>query len=278
MSESARLVDGSREPTPAEVAGFIGKQNAARWASLTRSIAARYPGVFNVEWLYGGKKHGWTLRFKKSKSFCSLVPERRRFKVLLVFGGAEREKVERLLPALVSHVRKDYVEGPTYPDGKWVLVTVDSAKVLSDVERLLALKRPPKPAREGREAAGGRVNAPRTKPRTIDDYLAGLPRDKRAALEGIRKAVRAVAPGAEECFSYGLPAFRLDGKVLVGFGAASGHCAFYPMSGTTVARHREELSGYDTSKGTIRFSPEAALPGALIRKLVRSRVEDIRRT
>ena len=96
MSESTRMVDGSREPTEAEVADFIGKQNAARWADLTEFVAARYPGVFKIEWLFGGKKYGWTLRFKKSKSFCSLVPERRRFKVLLVFGGAEREKVERL--------------------------------------------------------------------------------------------------------------------------------------------------------------------------------------
>jgi hypothetical protein len=107
VSESARLVDGSREPTEAEVTDFIGKQNAARWADLTQFIAANYPGVFNIEWLFGGKKYGWTLRFKKSKSFCSLVPERRRFKVLLVFGGAEREKVECLLPHLVSHVRED---------------------------------------------------------------------------------------------------------------------------------------------------------------------------
>jgi hypothetical protein len=144
VSESARLVDGSREPTEAEVADFIGKQNAARWAKLTRFIAANYPSVFNIEWLFGGKKHGWTLRFKKSKSFCSLVPERRRFKVLLVFGGAEREKVERLLPDLVSHVREDYVKSTTYHDGKWVFVSVDSLRALSDIKQLLALKRPPK--------------------------------------------------------------------------------------------------------------------------------------
>ena len=74
VTEPERLVDGARAPTKAEVADFIGKQNAARWADLTRFIAASYPGVFDVEWLFGGKKYGWTLRFKKSKSFCSLVP------------------------------------------------------------------------------------------------------------------------------------------------------------------------------------------------------------
>jgi hypothetical protein len=156
------LVDGSREPTEAEVAGFIGKRNAARWAKLTEFIGANYPGVFNVEWLFGGKKHGWALRFKKSKSFCSFVPERHRFRVHLVFGGAERQKVERVLPELVSHVREDYVRSTTYHDGKWVLVAVDSAKVLADIKVLLAIKRPPKPGVQTRTLrAGPRVGARR---------------------------------------------------------------------------------------------------------------------
>ncbi len=115
-----------------------------------------------------------------------------------------------------------------------------------------------------------------TKPKTIDQYLAGLPRDQRIALEGIRKAIRAAVPRGEECFSYGVPAFRLDGKALVGFGASSRHCAFYPMSGTVTAAHAAELSGYDTSKGTIRFPAERPLPAALVRKLVRWRLAEMR--
>jgi uncharacterized protein YdhG (YjbR/CyaY superfamily) len=117
----------------------------------------------------------------------------------------------------------------------------------------------------------------RAKQQSIDRYLANLSGDKRAALEKVRKAIRAAAPGAEECFSYGLPAFRLDGKVLVGFGATATHCSFYPMSGTTVAAHKAELKGYDTSKGTIRFDPKAGLPATLIRKLVKARVAENRR-
>jgi len=62
VTETARLVDGSREQTGAQVADFIGKLNAARWADLTRFIAANYPGVFDVEWLFGGKDYGWALR------------------------------------------------------------------------------------------------------------------------------------------------------------------------------------------------------------------------
>jgi len=115
------------------------------------------------------------------------------------------------------------------------------------------------------------------KPHSIDEYLAGLSDDKRAALEKLRKAIRAAAPKAEECISYGLPAFRLNAKVLVAFGARENHCAFYPMSGTTVEAHRADLAGYDTSKGTIRFQPNAGLPVRLVRKLVKSRIDENQR-
>lgn len=112
------------------------------------------------------------------------------------------------------------------------------------------------------------------KPQTIDEYLAGLSGDQRAALKKLRRTIRAAAPRAEECISYGLAAFRLDGRPLVAFGAAANHCAFYPMSSTTVAAHREELMDYDTGKGTIRFPPDRPLPAALVRKLVRARIRE----
>jgi uncharacterized protein YdhG (YjbR/CyaY superfamily) len=92
------------------------------------------------------------------------------------------------------------------------------------------------------------------KAKTIDDYLAALSDDKRAALERLRKTIRAAAPRAEECISYQLPAFRLDGKLLVAFGAAVNHCAFYP--GSIVEAYKDELKNYDTSKGTIRFQAD----------------------
>lgn len=106
------------------------------------------------------------------------------------------------------------------------------------------------------------------KPRTIDAYLAGLSADKRAALERLRKVIRAAAPGAEECISYGIPAFRLAGKGFVWFGAGANHCAIYGV-GTP-----PEVAGrYDTSgKGTIRFQPDDPLPAPLVRKLVKDRI------
>jgi uncharacterized protein YdhG (YjbR/CyaY superfamily) len=108
---------------------------------------------------------------------------------------------------------------------------------------------------------------------TIDDYLAALAEDQRRALEQLRKTIRAAAPKAEECISYGIPAFRLNG-LLVGFGATANHCAFYPMSGTAVADHAKALAGYKTSKGTIRFQPDKPLPAGLVRKLVRARIAE----
>jgi uncharacterized protein YdhG (YjbR/CyaY superfamily) len=111
------------------------------------------------------------------------------------------------------------------------------------------------------------------KPKSVDDYLAPLSSEKRAALEKLRRTIRAAAPAADECISYGIPAFRLDGKLLVAFGAAARHCAFH-AGAFPVRAHRRELKPYDASKGTIRFQPDRPLPAALVRKLVRARVEE----
>ena len=112
------------------------------------------------------------------------------------------------------------------------------------------------------------------KPKTIDEYLAALSEGNRAALEKLRKSIKAAAPKAEECINYGLAAFRLHEKKLVGFGATTKHCAFYLMSGSTVDAHKDELKGYDTSKGTIRFPADKPLPAALVRKLVKARIAE----
>ena len=108
----------------------------------------------------------------------------------------------------------------------------------------------------------------------IDAYLVRLPDDKRAALEKVRRAIRAAAPRAEEAISYQIPAFRLDGKVLVLFGATANHCAFFPGSGTAVAAHQNDLKGYSTSKATIRFQANRPLPARLVRKLVKYRIAE----
>lgn len=110
-------------------------------------------------------------------------------------------------------------------------------------------------------------------PQTIDEYLAPLSKEKRAALEKLRKDIRSAAPGAEECISYQIPAFRLDGRLLVGLGAAANHCAFYPGA-FPIEAHRKELEAYDTSKGTIRFPADRPLPAPLVHKLVKTRIAE----
>jgi uncharacterized protein YdhG (YjbR/CyaY superfamily) len=115
---------------------------------------------------------------------------------------------------------------------------------------------------------------PPSKPQTIEQYLAALSDDaQRTALANLRKIIRAAAPKAEECISYQLAAFRQHG-MLVAFGATPNHCAFYPMSATTIKAHHDQLKNYQTSKGTIRFQPENPLPAALIRKLVKARLKE----
>ena len=114
---------------------------------------------------------------------------------------------------------------------------------------------------------------PKMKPagarKTFDGYLAALDPRQRAALEKLRKAIRSAAPKAEECISYGVPAFRLNGKFLVALGAAANHCSFYP--GSVLRALKVDLKGCDTSKGTIRFQPDRPLPAALVRKQELSR-------
>ena len=108
-------------------------------------------------------------------------------------------------------------------------------------------------------------------PTTHDEYLAGLSEDRQRALEKLRKDIKAAAPKTEECMSYGIPGFRLKGKLLVSYGSAAKHCAFYP--GSIVQAFKKELKGYDTSgKGTIRFSAKEPLPAALVRKIVKARI------
>jgi len=111
------------------------------------------------------------------------------------------------------------------------------------------------------------------KPRTIDEYLSSVDKEKRAALQKLREAIKAAAPKAEECISYQLPAFRHSGRFLVAFGAAKNHCSFYPGA-RPIAVHKKELKSYDTSKGTIRFSPDSPLPATLVRKLVKTRIAE----
>ncbi len=120
------------------------------------------------------------------------------------------------------------------------------------------------------------MSLPKRKPQTIDEYLADVKPNQRVALETLRKSIHSVAPGAEECISYGIPAFRLNGRSLVFFGAWENHCSFYPGSSTTLKKFRDDLKEFQVSKGTIRFSSDKPLPITLVKKLVKARIAENR--
>jgi 3-methyladenine DNA glycosylase AlkD/uncharacterized protein YdhG (YjbR/CyaY superfamily) len=111
------------------------------------------------------------------------------------------------------------------------------------------------------------------KPTTIDEYLVELPAEQQRALATLRSTIRAAAPEAEECISYGIPAFKQNG-MLVGFGAAKNHCSLYLMSSTVLNSFRAEFARHDLSKGTIRFPADKLLPAALVKKLVKARIAE----
>jgi uncharacterized protein YdhG (YjbR/CyaY superfamily) len=105
----------------------------------------------------------------------------------------------------------------------------------------------------------------------IDAYLASLPADRRRVLTGLRRTIRSLLPRAEECISYGIPAFRVDGEVLCGFAATKKGCSYFPFSGSTLQVLKADLVGYGGTKSSLHFGPERPLPAGLVRKLIRVR-------
>ena len=141
---SSRITEPGKSPTPSQISAWIGRDAYGFWKRVTRLIEQNYPRTFSPDWLFGGKKHGWSLRYKKGKSFCTLIPEKNRFLIQIVFGAQEREKMEAIRDKLSERTLEDYDKAKTYHDGKWVLLTVDADDVAADVERLLTVKRKPK--------------------------------------------------------------------------------------------------------------------------------------
>ena len=101
-------------------------------------------------------------------------------------------------------------------------------------------------------------------------------RPRRGALKAMRDAIRTVAPHADESFAYGIPAFKLDGRPFVYYAAFKQHVSLYPMTAAIRAAHAEALKGYKMSTGTIQFPLDRKLPVALIKRLVKAKVRDVR--
>lgn len=111
-------------------------------------------------------------------------------------------------------------------------------------------------------------------PTSVDDYLAALPEEPRAALETLRKTIKAAAPEATETISYQMPTFKDQGQFLVSYAAFKNHCSLFPASGAVMEVLGEELKPYFSGKGTLRFTADKPIPVALVRKIVKARIEE----
>ena len=116
------------------------------------------------------------------------------------------------------------------------------------------------------------MESSRTTPKNIDEYIQMFPDAIQMILESLRQTIRAAAPEAEETISYQIPTFKQNGA-LVHFAAFKKHIGFYPTSSGIVA-FQEELSGYERSKGTVRFPIDQPLPLDLVRDMVKFRVRE----
>lgn len=106
----------------------------------------------------------------------------------------------------------------------------------------------------------------------IDAYLAGVEEPKRSTLEQLRRMILEVIPDAEQCISYGMPAFRVGGKVVAGFAAFKNHLSYLPHSGSVFPELADQLAGYRRSTGALRFATDEPLPRPIVEQLIRVRL------
>lgn len=109
----------------------------------------------------------------------------------------------------------------------------------------------------------------------VDRYLAGIEEPKRSTLESLRQTVASIVPDAEEVISYGMPGFRLDGKMIAGYAAFKNHLAYLPHSGSVLGELTNELAGYASTSGSLHFPIDKPLPRSLVKKLIDVRLKQI---
>jgi len=109
----------------------------------------------------------------------------------------------------------------------------------------------------------------------IDGYLAALDEPKRSTLEDLRRSILEVIPEAEQGISYGMPAFKVGGKVVAGFAAFKNHLSYLPHSGSVLPELGEDVTGYESTKGSLHFAVDEPLPKDLVEKLIAVRLRQL---
>ncbi|HEX6874683.1 MAG TPA: DUF1801 domain-containing protein [Nocardioidaceae bacterium] len=109
----------------------------------------------------------------------------------------------------------------------------------------------------------------------IDSYLAALDKPEREALQRLRRSILDVVPDAEECISYGMPAFKVHGKTVAGFAAFKNHLSYLPHSGSVLSTLAADLAAYEVTKGSLHFTVDEPLPTSLVTRLVATRMHEL---
>jgi uncharacterized protein YdhG (YjbR/CyaY superfamily) len=230
------------------------------------------------------RTHGFSLMENKSGVMRGLMLNGRSFgmsshgRCILKLGD---ERVAALiaegkgLPFSPSagRVMKNWIE-VTYGKADWVALAKEAHRLAAAAQKPTAQR-----SKRGTGRASSRSPSPmsgRAEGSKIDAYLATIRGDKRAALDKLRKTIRSIVPRVEECISYGMPAFRVDGAIVAGFRATAKGCSYYPFSGRTFRTLSGDLRGYDKTKSALHFGPDEPLPEALVRKLIRTRIAETR--
>ena len=112
------------------------------------------------------------------------------------------------------------------------------------------------------------------KPKSTDEYISSFPKEIQFLLQEVRETIKSAAPNANESISYGMPAYKLNGKAFVYFAGYKNHIGFYATP-TGHAEFTEELSKYKQGKGSVQFPINEPMPLDLITKIVKFRVSEV---
>lgn len=110
---------------------------------------------------------------------------------------------------------------------------------------------------------------------TIDEYLEGAPEPQRSTLDALRRTLCEILPDSDQALSYGVPAFKVEGKAVAGYAYFKNHCSYFPHSGSVLPELADELRPYEWSKGTLKFPVDEPLPRSLVVRLVEVRLDQL---